>query len=133
MDNLEKHLTPVEWEVVSTYTDAQAVEDGVLVAISKTDRVTAAAFEYLRESMPVERIAADLPVELLDARRDCFAVGKARLWLAENDAEARRVWEQNIDGGIFKLHPNSLTTETRDLWIVPNEVGGLTLMFPEDY
>jgi hypothetical protein len=25
------------------------------------------------------------------------------------------------------------TVDGRELWLVPNEVGGLTLMFPEDY
>lgn len=124
---------PIKWDVISTYTDAEAVEDGVLVAISKVDRVSAAAFECLRENMPVKPIHADLPIEMVDAQRDCFAVGQARVMLAENDAEARRVWEQNIGGGIFKLHPNSLTNDARDMWIIPNENGGLTLMFPEDY
>lgn len=49
--------------------------------------------------------------------------------------EAVRVWEKNIGGGILKTtYDFQVTKQDRDvLWYVPNEVGGVTMMKPEDY
>lgn len=40
--------------IVSTYTDAEAIEDGTLVAINRKDRVTRAAFDFLVEFAPAD-------------------------------------------------------------------------------
>jgi len=95
-------------EVISSYTDAQAREDGVLIAFpgpGRINRVTRAVFDRFTESMGVgvtnvnPLVAAMeymLTVEVDDGWRTAHYGGKA-------------------------------------LWLIPNEVGGLTLMFPEDY
>ncbi len=95
-------------EVISSYTDREAVEDGVLVALAgpgRINRVTRAVFDHFTQSMGVgvtnitpllEAMRHMLTVELDDGWRTADYRGKA-------------------------------------LWLIPNEVGGLTLMFPEDY
>jgi hypothetical protein len=95
-------------EVISTYTDRDAVEHGFLAAIAGpggVNRVTRAVFDHFTQSMGVgvtnitPLIAAIewlLTVEVDDGWRTGNYQGKA-------------------------------------LWLIPNEVGGFTLMFPEDY
>lgn len=49
--------------------------------------------------------------------------------------EAIRVWRDNVGGGILKTtYDFQVTRQDRNvLWYVPNEVGGVTMMKPEDY
>lgn len=107
-----------QWEVVSTYTDAQAVEDGVLVAVSGAHRVTRAAWEFIVERTPIgeqierDKAAHDFCVELIN----------------RDEAIARRVYDENIGGGIY-----CVWVDGRKMWLMPNENGGMSLMFPEDY
>ena len=88
-----------DWEVISEYTDKQAVEDGVLVPVSGpggVNRVTRAVFDHFtRPLAEAIRAMAKLPPD-----KDGWRTGAA---------------------------------EGKKLWLVPNEVHGLTLMFPEDY
>lgn len=64
------------------------------------------------------------------------------------EPQARATYDENRDGGIFRLHASlgdrgqvvRLRTgadvpeePSRTLWLIPNEVGGMTLLFPEDY
>ncbi len=126
--------------VVHTYTDGEAVEDGVLVAVSETDRVTRAAWEWLRERMgPAEQPPAEWVIDLgtwvagsamVDAgqRADLRAASAARGVIGTNEAQARKVYEENIGGGIFTFEHSGMT-----FWLIPNELGGITMMFPEDY
>ena len=109
------------FEIVSTYTDAQACDDGVLVPIAAKDRVTRAVWDYLCSREHVN------PGESEDKRHD-YALFTSGRMIGQNAFEARRVYEQNVDGGIF-----TLIELGRKMWIMPNELGGLTLMFPEDY
>jgi hypothetical protein len=113
-------MTPErEWEVISTYTDKQAVEDGVLVAVSDKDRVTRAAFDFLCKLHPCDDQAKQ------DAMVADYVV---HVLLAQHGREARRIYDHNIGGGIFSFYQSQ-----KRMWIIPNEIGGLTLMFPEDY
>ena len=107
------------FEVVSRYTDKQAVDDGVLVAVSAKDRVTRNAWSYLGGQL--ERTDDD-------SSGDAIAGDLALRYFREFGLEAIRVYEHNIGGGIF-----SFDVLGRKMWIIPNELGGLTLMFPEDY
>ena len=96
---------------ISTYTDQQALEDGILVAIpgdGGVNRVTRAAFDYfvIPEDDPAQEVSNITPP--MDAIR-------AMLQIAPDDG-----WRVGEYRG-------------RDLWLIPNEVGGLTLLFPEDY
>lgn len=48
--------------------------------------------------------------------------------------EAICVWRDNVGGGILKTdYDFRVTKQDRDvLWYVPNEIGGVTVMRPED-
>jgi len=112
------------FEVVSQYTDAQACDDGFLVAIAAKDRVSRAVWDYLCSRVPLDNVKP----EDIDAKRHDHALFTSGRMVSQNALEARRVYEQNIGGGIF-----TLIELGRKFWIMPNELGGVTLMFPEDY
>jgi len=122
-------------DVIYSYGDEQAVEDGILVAVSKIDRVTIAVWVWLEA-----QIAADHGGEVPDDE----PLATATAWIAEYGKRAAEVWTENIGGGVFQLAYDSkamrviLGDEADDemsgsLWMIPNEVGGMTLMFPSDY
>lgn len=99
--------------VIVSYTDRQAREDGVLVALScgPVNRVTRAVFDYFTKPMgdsPLTGPVTDV-TRLMDA------------------IEAMRKVDADKDGW------RTGTVEGKELWLVPNEVGGLTLLFPDDW
>jgi len=100
-------------EPISTYTDQQAIADGALVAVpgeGGVNRVTRAVFDHFTESVgtsPITGAVANIG-RLLDANRAMLAIEPDDGWRT-GDYRGMR------------------------LWLIPNEVGGLTLMFPEDY
>lgn len=164
-------------DVIATYTDGQAVDDGVLVALNPRDRVTRTVWEWLVEKQPKDaKPPTQWPVDMMgwfgatkipktealalitkygreeaqkkfeqmiaDRKARALAVGVIRT----HEKQAARVYNENIGGGIYKLFAienergiDMLTatdpgTGTRKvLWLLPNENGGTTLMFPEDY
>jgi hypothetical protein len=173
-----------ELDVISTYTDAEAIEDGTVVAISKRDRVTRTVWECLVERAPAgSKPPNRWPVDMMGwFRAESISKAEAQRLLAQHGAEdgqakldriiadrkalalsrgivsthaaaANRVYEENTDGGIYKLYATvgesgkfeSLETVTLTngqatscnllppFWLLPNENGGITLMFPEDY
>ena len=175
---MEHYPNPFDsFEVVSTYTDRQGCEDGVLVALNAKDRISRALWEYLVEkapkgAQPPNRWPVDLmgwfqaeknsKVEALElvaklgkdeaqkkfARMiaDRKALALAKGIISTHAKQATRVYQENIGGGIYKLFAvespdgRSITDLTADqgenktvLWLLPNENGGITLLFPEDY
>ena len=95
-------------EVISSYTDRQAVEDGVLVDFpgpGRINRVTRAVFDHFTEEMGVGMTNVG---PLTQAMEHMLTV------------EIDNGWRTGDFRG-------------KDLWLIPNEVGGFTLMFPEDY
>lgn len=140
--------------VISTYTDEQACEDGVLVAVTPKDRVTVALWGFLSDNLG-DTPPCGWPVELMGwctIRDDDPEPGLRRALAATkglidvNRTEATRVYEHNIGGGIWQgfiqQGAEGLITGfdqsdgpggDRKVWLLPNELGGLTLMFPEDY
>jgi len=100
-------------EPISVYTDAQGLEDGFLVAVpgpSGVNRVTRAVFDHFVEPMgtsPITGPVTDI-TPLMDAIRAMLQVPPDDGWRA-GEYRGKR------------------------LWLIPNEVRGLTLMFPEDY
>jgi len=170
------------FEVVSTYTDRQAIEDGILVAISEKDRVSRAVWEYLSSHCPkgaqppnrwpvdlmgwfrAEKISKVEALELIakfgreesqkkfeEMVGDRKALAMSSALIRTHDRQARRIYDENLDGGIYKLYsmetPDgrrilSLAASAAEaevegsykvLWLIPNENGGITLLFPEDY
>ena len=101
-------------QIIVAYTDAQAVADGVLVPFpgdGGVNRTTRAVFDHFEEpvgSSPATGEVTDItPIQ--DAIRTMRKV--------EPDEHG---WRTGAYQG-------------KDLWLVPNEVGGLTLLFPDDY
>jgi hypothetical protein len=100
------------FEVISEYGDQQAVEDGVLVDVGhltghRGDRATRTVWEALtREPFP--------------GLRDVTAF--TSVWSAASETEPAR------KGDIAKLVRGGQT-----YWLLENENGGKTLMYPEDY
>jgi hypothetical protein len=100
--------------VIVEYSDKQALEDGVLVSVpgeGGVNRVTRAVFDHFTQTLgssPETGEVSDI-TRLLDAIQAMLKV--------EADKDAWRT-------GIY---------EEKKLWLVPNEVGGLTLMFPDYY
>lgn len=101
-------------QIIVAYTDAQALADGVLVAFSGeggVNRITRAVFDHFARpvgSSPATGHVIDItPIQ--DAIRAMLTV--------EPDGDGWRT-------GAF---------QGKELWLVPNEVRGLTLLFPDDY
>jgi hypothetical protein len=149
-------------EVISTYTDTDAVEDGVLVSINKADRVSRPLFDCLVADQPTGSKPPDCwPVAMMDwfgsKTPEQRAHAMCKGLIGKYDRIARRVYENNTDGGIFKVYgvrdaagkfasldesqpPEVPTTGIMGaanscavIWIMPNENGGITLLFPSDY
>lgn len=101
-------------DVIIAYTDRQALDDGVLVAVpgeGGVNRVTRAVFDHFVQPMgssPVTGPVANIG-SLMDAIRVMLKIA------ADDDG-----WRTGDYRG-------------KRLWLVPNEIGGLTLMFPDDY
>jgi hypothetical protein len=103
---------------VFSYTDAQALEDGVLVDVSPlsisfagkpVNRVTASVWYTLETAYcDNEQIAAVLVEVLRDAKP-----------AEDNCGDEGDMWISYLDGN--------------KVWIMHNEVGGMTIMYPEDY
>jgi len=100
--------------VIVEYSDRQALEDGVLVSVpgeGKVNRVTRAVFDHFTKPMgssPATGEVTDI-TPLQDAIRAVLKV--------KHDED---IWRTG-------------TYEGKELWLVPNEVGGFTLLFPDDY
>ena len=118
-------------DVVFSYTDDQAVDDGVLKRFltpqgrDTTHRITGNAYDQLTEHHK--------PAYPQYTEGDFM-----RFYLAELlplIPEVVRVYEKNIGGGILKTDFDFRVTKTSDdvLWYIPNEIGGVTMMKPEDY
>jgi hypothetical protein len=140
--------------VISKYTDEQACEDGTLVAVTPRDRVTSAVWGFVSEHLG-DTPPFGWPVGLLAwcaIRDDDPEPGMRRALAATkglidvNRTEATRIYEDNIGGGIWDGYIQQGADDVitgfdrtdgpggdRRVWLMPNELGGLTLMFPEDY
>lgn len=105
-----------EWEVISTYTDEQAVDDVVLIplyGLGPVNRVTRAVFAHFLGDAAFKPVPV---IEMPKALEPLMAAVRAMLKIPP-DGDGWRTGEY-----IGKR-----------LWLVPNEVAALTLMFPEDY
>ena len=101
-------------KIIAEYTDRQALADGVLVAFpseGKVNRVTRAVFDYFTKSMG----STPETGEVIDITRLQDAI---RILLNQLP---------DVDGWRTGAY------EGKDLWLIPNEVAGLTLLFPDDY
>jgi hypothetical protein len=104
-----------KFKILSVYTDSQAVRDGVLVDIS--------SFRLFLNHLPLNRITGNLYAELM--KYSYQNTGKLRSILRTKISYASMPNDGPQDGYFYLLPPN--------LWAVQNEIGGYTLMLPEDY
>ncbi len=99
--------------VIFEYTDRQAVEEGVLVPVSGeggVNRITRAVFDYFTGRIGTSPITG--PVTNIGPLTNAI---RAMLGIkADGDG-----WRRGTYRG-------------KELWLLPNEIGGLTLLFPED-
>jgi len=133
--------------VAYAYTDEMALDDGVVVAVTRLDRVTGTVLTWLEQEIETWKSPArNWPVELLKYINADTPLEKALAAIAGlmtvKAPEARKIYEQNIGGGIWvrfydaqkkELTGHEQGVESVRLWLMPNEMGGMTLMFPEDY
>ena len=99
--------------IIYEYTDAQAIDDGVLAEVScgAVNRVTSAVFYHF--ARPIENLPE----------------GEVRFDITPLTATIRVVLEVTPDEDGWRKS----TYGGKELWLAPNEVRGLTLMFPDDY
>jgi hypothetical protein len=103
-----------EENVIFAYTDEMAVADGVLVPFSgsgRVNRITQAVYLEFTDLIG----QTPLTGKITDVTRLRAAIDAALAVVPDRDG-----WR-------------TLTFSGKRLWLVPNEVGGFTLMFPEDY
>ena len=126
MDEMtSREAKPEDWgEPISVYTDAEAIEDGVLADLTQFPTV-----EF--RDLPVNRMTGHLFDDLKpfaepepglneDFGRAFSSILRTKCQFAESDPG-----NTGEIGDIYKLPPK--------LWLVRNEVGGWTAMYPEDY
>ena len=106
-------------EIISCYTDADAIADGVIINVS--------AFGVIFNGLPINRMT-DGAAELLNLDKKDFSLIKADLqFIADNSAKDR---EDADAWGIFEPHERF---DNEKLWLVANEVEGYSLMMPNEY
>src|SRR5512135_1326303 len=119
-------LREIFGEPISVYTDADAIEDGFIVDLAQFIRV-------LFRGLPINRMTRHLFDDL-----EPFAKSEAETLYNGN---IRRAFSSLLSAKIrFASGDPGNTGEIGDiftippkLWLVRNEVGGWTAMYPEDY
>ena len=106
-------------EPISIYTDADALEDGILTDVSK--------FGVKFNNRIINRLTVGARVALdLENKQSCTIANNLK-FIAENskfDGVGDDAW------GIFA--PDARLGNER-FWLIPNELDGYTLMLPEEY
>jgi hypothetical protein len=105
-------------EVISVYTDADALSDGTLIDI--------AALGLSFRDLPINRMTCGLWAEFLrfcGIQRDSIEP-EMDLQTLKRTMQVKLTLAR-LSGGIWTLPPK--------LWLIENEVGGWTVMRPEDY
>lgn len=127
-ESLEDVLKELFGEPISTYTDAEAVADGVLIPLlaGRKDtghRITRSAFDTLSDYYSRHGYAS---YKADDFYRFFFAE------LLPLVGAARNVY---ASGGILTTTFEFQVVRQSDdkLWYLPNECGGVTMMLPSDY
>jgi hypothetical protein len=110
-------------EIISSYTDVEAVEDGFLAELHRgatflglpINRMTGHLFDDLRPFVEAEAALFDG-----DFDRALASIFRTKCSFASGDPG-----NTGEIGDIYRIPPK--------LWLVRNEVGGWTAMYPEDY
>lgn len=98
-----------EWgELIDCYTDADALRDGILIDVS--------GLQIKVGGMLINRVTLAVWQQECGAQKDTLRDRLLHRWLPT--ARADRDW---------------LILADSQLWLIPNETGGYTLLFPSDY
>ena len=113
-----------EFEIISVYTDADGIEDGFLVDLAPLTRVR---FRGLPINRMTRHLFDDLAPYMEESSPYGPDAGTKLSSILHTKCQFARPSEGNTGevGDIWRLPP--------DLWLVMNEVGGWTAMYPEDY
>jgi len=134
-------MNEVFGEPISVYTSDQAVEDGVLVE-AWPERwpkllLTRSLYEALRE-VGYERVpdarAEDLEVLAFNQVATPFVMDVLMILKARFDKNPGEEKEESrwfLGGGETK-GPMEGNATGKEVWVARNDVGGITIMFPED-
>lgn len=131
-DDPERLLEKLFGPVVYSYPDSQAIEDGVLIPFVANNRdtrhrMTNNAFHELKQHYKERRAYNDYADT--DFYRFFFNEFIVLVPYAVREYQRGGILETDFD---FKVGRFSVTKSDR-LWYLPNEVGGVTMMKPEDY
>jgi len=107
-------------DVIFSYTDDQAVNDGVLHRLNDLDRITNQAFNDLRIKYPQYETNQDL-IDFINFEASILKPFAIKLYNKGGILKS----DFNFKVGNFK--------HTQILWFLPNENKGITVMKPDDY
>ena len=119
-------------EVISSYTDEQAVADGVLYDISgRLDPFSARVVSGAR-------VTAGIMTKFSDLNRQMFPEMSPDSILESAILDARLTYRAMLrkpadEDGWRKTEGGANGEPIGEVWLVPNENGAATLMLPEDY
>lgn len=134
---------------ISRYSDADAIEDGVLVALDKRDRATVNVYSQIAKIAEDQKTPPDRwTVDLFGYCRAKTGEARALAMMSGLIGDVRMMQPRNAErrDDTFAVRyavigPRGFSRLTTDeptdghflsLLIMTNEVGGLTLMLPED-
>lgn len=113
-----------EAEIISEYTDNEAIEDGCILPLLGNHRITRNAYEELKSHYQDKGYS--------DYKNNEFILFFGNEVLVLSGFAIRNF----NNGGILKTDYNFKVgnyKHSKVLWLIPNELGGVTLMKPEDY
>ena len=127
-DSSDDLLHQLFGDVIFEYPDYQAIEDGILIPFVAGDRdtghrITANAYGQLKEHYREK------------GHKDYTEQQFYRFFFAELIPLIPSALGEYDRAGILKTdYDFRVTKRSADvLWYIPNEVGGITMMLPEDY
>lgn len=114
-------------DVISSYTTEQAIEDGVLVHLYPDKYpyllLTAAVHTAIKEKIEPIQLGRGMK-RTLDQAVIPLMMDAARIVQRSIAADglAESLWTKGLEGNVTG----------KELWMALNDLGGLTIMFPED-
>jgi hypothetical protein len=138
-----------DYEIISRYSDAQALDDGCLVALNRRDRATGTIMAWLEDHLPTGAAPPSCwPVDMMgwfagktpQARAKAAADGLVAQWgpIAKRAPGARLslyALTSGAGGWIASLEsapPEDARSGVQRFILAVNECDGVTLMLPED-
>ena len=129
MESLSKAAEDAGFEVISTYTDTQAVEDGVLVDVGMLSlpRTTFGGRHINRVTRTIWTLAEQQAI--------LRGVEPGMTMQEIVDRNVPVIVDEMVTGALRSYDRGWYTGEWNGerVWLIPNDVEGYTLMVPSDY